>query len=38
MMATRLTGKSWKYVASNPGEYRYTCTFHPTMKAALKVE
>jgi plastocyanin len=31
-------GKSWRYVASKPGEYRYTCTFHPTMNAALKVE
>ena len=32
-------GKSWKYVAKKPGEYRYICTFHqPTMKAVLKVE
>jgi plastocyanin len=28
--------KSWKYVAKRPEEYRYTCTFHSTMKAALK--
>src|SRR4051794_32991149 len=26
-------GKSWRYVASKPGDYTYTCTFHPTMKA-----
>lgn len=32
-------GKSWKYIAKKPGEYRYICTFHqPTMKAVLKVE
>ena len=29
-------GKSWKYVASKPGDFRYTCLFHPTMKAAWK--
>lgn len=29
-------GKSWKYVAKRPEEYRYTCTLHSTMKGALK--
>jgi plastocyanin len=29
-------GKSWKYVAKRPEEYRYAGTFHSTMKAALK--
>jgi plastocyanin len=29
---------SWTYVASKAGEYAYGCTFHPTMKALLKVQ
>jgi plastocyanin len=29
---------SWTYVASKAGEYAYGCTFHPTMKAILKVQ
>ena len=29
---------SWTYVASKTGEYAYGCTFHPTMKAIIKVQ
>jgi plastocyanin len=28
---------SWTYVPKKPGEYDYTCTFHPTMKGKLEV-
>ena len=31
-------GASWTYVAGKAGEYAYGCTFHPTMKAMLKVQ
>jgi plastocyanin len=31
-------GKRWQYVARTRGEYAYSCTFHPTMKATLIVE
>jgi plastocyanin len=31
-------GASWTYVAGKAGEYAYGCTFHPTMKAILKVQ
>jgi plastocyanin len=31
-------GKSWKYKVSRAGESAYTCTYHPTMKATLRVE
>ncbi len=31
-------GASWKYKASKAGNYAYTCTFHPNMKATLTVE
>ena len=31
-------GKSWKYTARKAGEYAYTCTLHPNMKGALRVE
>ena len=31
-------GKSWKYVPARTGEFAYICTFHPTMKAMLRVE
>ena len=31
-------GSSWTYVAGKAGEYAYGCTFHPTMKAILKVQ
>jgi plastocyanin len=29
---------SWTYTANKTGEYAYTCTFHPTMKARLIVK
>ena len=29
--------KSWTYVASEPGDYAYVCSFHPTMKGRLIV-
>ena len=29
---------SWTYVPGKAGEYAYGCTFHPTMKAILKVQ
>lgn len=29
---------SWTYVAAKPGEYPYSCTFHPSMKGQLKVQ
>ena len=29
---------SWKYKASEVGDFAYTCTFHPNMKGTLKVE
>ena len=31
-------GKSWHYKATRRGEFSYTCTLHPTMKATLRVE
>lgn len=31
-------GSSWTYKARKAGEYAYTCTFHPNMKATLRVE
>jgi len=31
-------GKSWKYTATKRGEFSYTCSLHPTMKATLRVE
>jgi plastocyanin len=31
-------GGSWTYVANKVGEFRYGCTFHPTMKGALTVQ
>ena len=30
-------GKSWSYVIERKGDFAYTCTFHPTMKALLHV-
>lgn len=30
-------GKSWSYVAREPGEYAYVCTLHPGMKGTLIV-
>jgi plastocyanin len=32
------TNKSWKYVATKKGMFRYICTLHPTMKATLIVK
>ena len=31
-------GKAWQFKTSKPGVFPYACTFHPTMKATLKVE
>ena len=31
-------GKSWNYKATKRGEFNYTCSLHPTMKATLRVE
>jgi len=31
-------GKSWRFKTTKAGVFAYTCTFHPTMKATLKVE
>jgi plastocyanin len=31
-------GASWKYTARRAGEHPYLCTFHPNMKAILRVE
>jgi plastocyanin len=30
--------KSWTFTAKQKGEFAYTCTFHPTMKAVLYVK
>lgn len=29
--------KSWRYTPGTAGEFAYICTFHPTMKATLRV-
>jgi plastocyanin len=29
---------TWTLVAGKPGTYTYACTFHPTMKATIKVQ
>ena len=31
-------GKSWRFKTTKAGVFPYTCTFHPTMKATVKVE
>lgn len=31
-------GKSWKYTVGAKGEFPYGCTFHPTMRGALRVK
>jgi plastocyanin len=31
-------GASWSFKPETPGEFPYECTFHPTMKAMVKVE
>lgn len=30
-------GKSWTHVVHDTGEFAYTCTYHPLMKAILRV-
>jgi plastocyanin len=30
--------RSWKFTARKTGEFGYTCTLHPTMKAELTVK
>jgi plastocyanin len=30
--------RSWKYTIRKNGDFAYICTFHPTMKAMLRVE
>ncbi len=30
--------KSWEYTIQKKGNFAYICTFHPTMKAMLRVE
>jgi plastocyanin len=30
--------KSWRHTVRNKGDFAYICTFHPTMKAMLRVE
>ena len=32
------SGKSWQMTAAGKGDFTYVCTFHPTMKATLRVE
>lgn len=29
--------KSWSYVVRSTGDFSYTCTYHPLMKAVLRV-
>jgi plastocyanin len=29
--------KSWSYTSRTKGDFAYTCTFHPAMKATLRV-
>lgn len=31
-------GKSWTYRVKRIGEFAYTCTYHPTMNATLRVQ
>ncbi len=31
-------GKSWKYTTRTKGDFPYGCTFHPTMRATLRVK
>ena len=30
--------KSWKLIVRTKGDFDYVCTYHPTMKATLRVE
>lgn len=32
------SGKSWTHVLRTQGDIAYTCTFHPTMKATVRVK
>jgi plastocyanin len=32
------TGKSWRQTFKVKGQFPYACTFHPTMKASLRVQ
>ena len=34
---TVLAEKSWRFTARQEGEFAYSCTFHPTMTATLRV-
>ena len=31
-------GKSWKFIARKTGDFPYTCSIHPSMKATLHVK
>jgi plastocyanin len=31
-------GKSWKFTATRAGDFPYSCVFHPTMTALLRVK
>ena len=31
-------GKPWRYTVRTKGDFVYLCTFHPTMKATLRVK
>ena len=31
-------GQSWKHTVRTKGDIAYLCTFHPTMKATLRIE
>jgi plastocyanin len=33
-----LVGHSWRYTARSKGDFPYVCTFHPSMKALLRVK
>ena len=33
-----LPGKSWRHKFAKKGGFAYTCTYHPTMKATLRVK
>jgi plastocyanin len=30
--------KSWTFTAQKAGDFRYVCSFHPTMKGTLRIE
>ena len=32
------TDRSWKFTTRKTGDFAYICTFHPTMKAMLRVK